>query len=169
MFSNINAAVRSSGIGRWYYDREASERRIISALGILTVLLIVWAYVWTPVADWRSAQQQRQQVAQQTVDWLRSNEAAARQSAKRANANASQGTRALIQIINKAAKAHDLRLNRLQPDSNGVVSVVLQDQPFNQIISWISQLEENNKIYVQRANFDQQGTSGYVNAQLRLN
>ena len=124
--------------------------------------------MWKPVSDWHAIEVNRQQNAQQLVDWMHANEQRAKQAA-RTNSAAGQGSRALIPVITKAAVAHDLKLNRLQPESNGVISVVLQQQSFNQIIQWISQLDENNGVSVERASFDNQDEPGYVNAQLRLN
>ncbi len=158
---------RQSGLGRWYYGRERNEQWIISGVAGLVLLSVLWAGVWKPVSDWRVVERNRQQNAQQLIDWLRANEQAAKQAAARGNANS--GSRALIPVITKAANAHDLKLNRLQPESNGVISVVLQQQSFNQIIGWIAQLDENNGVSVERASFDSQDAPGYVNAQLRLN
>ena len=77
--------------------------------------------------------------------------------------------RGQIPVITRAAEAQGLALNRLQPDANGVISVVLQKQSFNKIISWVSQLEENNGVLVERANIDSDENPGYVNANLRFN
>ena len=168
--ASISRSVKSSGLGRWYYGREPNEQRIIFWLGLFVLFLLTWAYVWKPVADWRDTQQGRQTRAQQTLDWLQANKQAAQQAARNSrNGAANKGARALIPIINRTAKAHELALSSLTPDSNGVVGVMLQAQSFNQIVSWVAQLEENNAVVVERASFDEQGAPGYVNAQIRLN
>ena len=168
LVNSINRSFRGSGLGRWYYGREAYEQRVITLIVCVMAILLLWAYVWKPVADWRDEAQNRQNVAQQTLDWLNANRQAVQASARTRNAQ-NQGARALIPIINRTAKAHDLALNSLTPDSNGVVGVMLRAQSFNEILAWIAQLEENNGVYVQRASFDEQGAPGYVNAQIRLN
>ncbi|MEM9623582.1 MAG: type II secretion system protein M [Pseudomonadota bacterium] len=164
--ADLGGQLRRSGIGRWFYGRERSEQQIILALGALVAVLCLWAFVWKPVADWSTVEANRHNNAQQLYDWLQSNEQAARDAAKNSNNNRAGGAR--ITTINKSAKAHDLLVNRLQPESNGIVSVILQAQSFNQIISWVNQLEENNGVLVDRANFDEQDAPGYVNAQIRL-
>ncbi len=158
---------RQSGVGRWYYRRERSEQRIIAGLTALVFVSLLWLGAWKPVSDWRAIEMNRQQNAAQLLDWMRANEQAARAAASR-GADQS-GNRSLIPVITKAANVHELKLNRLQPESNGVISVILQQQSFNQIISWIAQLEENNGVSVQRASFDSEDAPGYVNAQIRLN
>ncbi len=162
----IRSGFRNSGVGRWFYGRERNEQWIIAGLAALVLLAVVWVAVWKPVSDWQVIEKQRQENAQRLLDWMRANEQAARSAA----ASRPRGQRPnSVSVIDRAASAHDLTLKRLQPESNGVVSVILQQQSFNQIVSWVSQLEENNGISVERASFDSEDAPGYVNAQLRLN
>lgn len=162
----IKSSLRGSGLGRWYYGRERNEQVIIAGLAALIVAALMWAFVWKPIADWRMLEQNRQQNAQQLLDWMRANEQTARRAAQtQPRAQRSNS----VSVIDRAATAHELTLKRLQPEANGVVSVILQQQSFNQIVSWVSQLEENNGISVERASFDSEDAPGYVNAQLRLN
>lgn len=165
--TTITRAFRQSAMGRWYYGRERSEQQIIAGLAALVIVTILWVGAWKPVSDWRAIEINRQQNAQQLLDWMRANEQAARAAAS--SGPTQSGNRSLIPVITKAANVHELKLNRLQPESNGVISVILQQQSFNQIISWIAQLEENNGVSVQRASFDSEDAPGYVNAQIRLN
>jgi type II secretory pathway component PulM len=75
----------------------------------------------------------------------------------------------LIPIITRSADALGLKLARLQPEAGGVVSVVIQGQPFNDVVRWLAALEENNGVQVDRASIDAGDLSGIVNAQIRLN
>lgn len=164
---SVMQSLRGSSVGRWFYGREQGEQRIIAGLAVLVLVSVLWAGVWKPVSDWHYVEVNRQQNAQQLLDWLKANEQEARRAAS-AGGN-QRGSRALIPVITKAADAHQLKVNRLQPESNGVISVIMQQQSFNQIIGWIAQLDENNGVSVERASFDSQDAPGYVNAQIRLN
>jgi len=164
---DIAAGFRASGVGRWFYGRELTEQRIIALLAGFIALCLLWIVFWKPVSDWRDIELNRHTNAQNLVEWLHANQEAAKKAGDAQGAQV--GGRALIPVITKAAQAHSLRVNRLQPESNGVISVVLEQQPFNKIISWISQLDENNGVSVDRASFDSQDAPGYVNAQIRLN
>ena len=163
--ADLTMRFRTSALGNRYYGRERNERIIIAGMALLVVVSMAWTLIWQPVADWRLIEQNRYQNAQRLHDTIKSNDAKLKRSATATTSS----RRSLIPVINKAANAHDLTLNRLQPESNGVISVVLQQQSFNQIISWISQLEENNDVSVEQANFDSQDSPGYVNANIRLN
>jgi general secretion pathway protein M len=96
---------------------------------------------------------------------MKLNEAEARRMAK---APKPEGERSVLPVITRSAEANGLKLNRLQPEANGVVSVVIQNQPFRNVMEWLQQLEENNGISVEQASIDQQGPPGRVNAQIRL-
>jgi len=159
--------LRRSGLGQWFFGREASEQKII--LGLVGIILasILWLAVWKPVADWRAVEVNRQTNAQQLYDWLRTNEAQAKAAASAQKTPT--GARSLLPIVSKAADAHELRIKRVQPESNGVISVFMEAQSFNDIVEWIAQLEENNGVSIERASFDGDDTSGYVNANLRFN
>ena len=154
---------KKSSLGRWFYGREKNEQYIITGLALLVVLSLLWVVAWKPVADWRELASNRHQNAQQLFDWLRANEAAAKQAAA-----TPVRSRSLTPIVTRTATAQELAVSRLQPESNGVISVVLQQQSFNKIISWIAQLEENNDVNIERASIDSVESPGYVNAQIRL-
>ena len=166
--ANFTQSFRTSAAGRWYGAKERTEQRVILGLIAIIVISLLWVAVWKPVSDWRELAVNRQQNAQSLHDWLRANETAARQAATSRTGN-TQGRRSLTPLVTKAAAAHQITVNRLQPEANGIVSVSVQRQPFNKIISWISQMEENNGVSVERASIDGVDAPGFVNAQIRLN
>ena len=159
--------LKRSGLGQWFYGREASEQKIIVGLATIVLLSLLWLTVWKPVADWRAIEVNRQTNAQQLFDWLRTNEAQARATAN--SQRSTSGARSLLPIVSKAADAHELRIKRVQPESNGVISVFMEAQSFNDIVEWIAQMEENNGVSIERASFDGEDAPGYVNANLRFN
>ncbi|MBX3707373.1 MAG: type II secretion system protein M [Pseudomonadales bacterium] len=162
----IAERLRNTAPARWLALRERNEQRIIVGLGLVTLVTVLWLGVWKPISDWRTVEHNRYSNAQATLDWMRANEARARERA-RASATQSQD-RSLIPLITRAAEAQGLQLTRLQPEASGAVSVVLQGQPFNDVVRWLHQLEENNGIAVTRVAFDADARPGFVNAQVRL-
>jgi general secretion pathway protein M len=157
----------ASGIGRWYLGRESNEQHVILALTILVTVSILWLAVWKPVSDWRDIEHNRYQNAQAELDWMTANEVRARAVARSAS-GAGDGERSLLPVITRSAEAQGIRVNRLQPESNGVVSVSIQGQQFNALMQWLHQLQENNGVSVLRLAVDSEGRPGMVNAQIRL-
>lgn len=155
-----------TGVGRWYYGRETSEQRVVAALAALVAVAVLWLGVWKPVSDWREVAHNRYLNAQSELDWMHANEARARALAGSGDARGAQ--RSLVPVITRSAQSLGIQVNRLQPEANGAVSVGLQAQPFNDLLTWLHQLEENNGVEVLRLAIDAEGRSGIVNAQIRL-
>jgi general secretion pathway protein M len=166
MLENVNKAFTRSSVGQWYAGREPNERVIIGWLVFAVVLTVLWAGVWKPLSDWRAVEDNRYQNAHSLLEWMQANESRARSAAKGQQGNRAQ--RSLLPTVTTAAQAEGLVLSRLQPESNGAVSVVLQGQEFNAVIRWLHRLQETNAVSVQRISLDADGRPGYVNAQLRL-
>ncbi len=167
MLDNLQQRFAKSSLGRWYFGREPQERTIIAALSAAMAIFLLWATVWKPISDWREIEDNRYRNAQSLLYWVQANEARARAVAK-SGLNGSGAKRSLLPTITSSAAAHGLTLNRLQPESSGAVSVVLQAQRFNAMVRWIDQLQEDSGITIQRVSVDAEGRPGYVNAQLRL-
>ena len=157
---------QASGPGRWYRGREPNEQRVVLALTGAALITVLWLGIWKPVSDWRSVEHNRYQNAQSLLDWMHANEARAREAA--GSGASPGGNRSVLPVITRSAEAQGIRLNRLQPESNAVVSVVIQAQPFNDVLGWLHQLQESSGVTIQRLSIDAEGTSGLVNAQIRL-
>ncbi len=166
MMERLQARFAASGVGRWYLGREPNEQKIIGALALVIALVVLWLAVWKPISDWRTVAHNRYQNAQAQLDWMRANEARARSLA--GSGNARGGQRSLLPVITRSAQAQGIQVNRVQPESNGVVSVAIQGQPFNDLLAWLNALQENNGVTVLRVALDAEGRPGIVNAQIRL-
>lgn len=161
----VQQSVLASGVGRWYQGREPGEQRVILALAVVLALAVFWLAIWNPISDWRETQHNRYQNAQAQLDWLTANEARARAVAR----DPGTGARGrLLPVITRSAQAQGIQVNRLQPEANGVVSVSIQGQPFNDLLRWLHQLQENNGVTVLRVSVDADQATGRINAQLRL-
>ena len=165
--AGLQQSFLGSGIGRWYQGREPGEQRVILALAILVAVSILWLAIWNPISDWRETEHNRYQNAQAQLDWMKANEERARAVARNATGGGGAG-RSLLPVITRSAQAQGIQVNRLQPEANGVVSVAIQGQPFNDVLSWLHQLQENNGVTVLRLAVDADQRPGFVNAQIRL-
>jgi len=166
VIANLRQRFHASSAGRWYHGREPNEQRIISWLALLVGVLVLWGGIWKPISDWRAVAHTQYQNAQAELDWLKANEARARALATTATTTGAE--RSLLPIITRSAEAQGIQVNRVQPEANGVVSVAVQGQPFNQLLRWLQQLEENNNVAVLRLAIDADSQPGIVNAQIRL-
>lgn len=153
---------QNSSLGRWYTTREPQEQRIVLLLAVLVALSLLWLGLWKPVSDWKANSQNRYRVAVSNLDWLQANRELIDTSPQAAGGNAS------LRVITETARTRGLKLSRVQPDGEGGINVVLQDQPFSAVLGLIAQLGENNGVTATRAAIDGSGTPGQVNAQIRF-
>jgi general secretion pathway protein M len=167
VFDDLTERVRGTTAWRWYLSREPNERPIIAGVVLLVLAALVWLLVWKPISDWRSVADNRYQNAQATWSWMQANEADARSRAK-ASAASPGGGRSLLPLVTREANGQGIRLNRLQPEADGAVSVVIQAQPFNDVIQWLARLQNAHSVSVQRISVDAEGTPGLINAQIRM-
>ncbi|MEM8768987.1 MAG: type II secretion system protein GspM [Pseudomonadota bacterium] len=137
VFYRLTQQVQGTGAWRWYASREANERPVIAGVFILVIVAVLWLAIWKPVSDWRLLETNRYQNALDTWEWMQANEANARTRARASTAGPSS-ERSLMPLVTREANAQGLRLNRLQPESDGAVSVVLQAQSFNSVIEWLN-------------------------------
>lgn len=165
MLAGLIERLLSSAAARWFNAKEPGERLVFGALAAATVVVLLWAGLWKPLSDWQSAQTVRHANAQTLFEWLKANETRVRSASEQAPEAAG---RSILPIVTRAAEARGLKVGRLQPESDGVVSVTLQGQAFNDVVAWIAALEDDEGIAVIRASIDAQESAGRVNAQLRL-
>ena len=167
LFYRMTQQLQGTSAWRWYAGREPHERPIIAGLLFLVVAALFWIAIWKPISDWRHLEANRYENAQRAWEWIQANEATARARAQQAGPSGA-GERSLMPLVTREANAQGIRLNRLQPEADGAVSVVLQAQPFNTVVEWLDRLQKTHSIEVQRISVDAEGQPGLVNVQIRL-
>lgn len=160
----LQESFRASSAGRWYYGREPQEQRIVAALAAALALTLVWLGLWKPIQDWKLESQNRHENAVANLEWLKLNES----RLKTLPGPGEDAGKNLLRTITESARDGGLKLSRIQPDGEGGINVVLQDQPFNAVLALLSQLAENNAVVVTRASIDESGNPGRINAQVRF-
>ena len=166
MWGRIDIAFRGSAAGRWFQMLQPNERTMVSALFIFAVILVLYLLVWRPLADWSDQADARYQRQLAVLDWMKLHEKEARAAGTRADGSTESGS-LLTTVANSAARA-GIQLLRYQPEGGGGVSVVLQNQSFNALISWIANLEQDSHVSVRQISIDSQGQTGLVSARIIL-
>ena len=163
---NLIVQLQQGTIGQWYAAKSPTDRLIIKILSGLIAATIVYVAVWKPLSDYNQEQQARHVTELALSEWIILNRESLRRSAKRPTSGNSAP--ALIPSITSAANQNRLKLERLQSESDGGVSIALQDQQFNQVLKWLTLLESNQGLNVERLSIDRADKSSRVNGQVKL-
>ena len=163
---NLIAQLQQGSIGQWYVTKSPTDRLIIKILAALIAATIIYTVVWKPLSDYSQDQQARYVTELALSEWIVLNQEALRQSARQPVRGNSAP--ALIPSITNAANQNQLKLDRLQPDSDGGVSISLQEQQFDQVLKWLSLLETRQGLSVERLSIDRGDKSRKVSGQVKL-
>ena len=161
----LRAALGATGIDRRYRALEPRERLLLHVAGGVVLAAILYAAVFSPAYQYREASLARYALQQDRLEWMRSHEADARRSDGESRSSAPN--RSLLTLIDATAREANVRLTRYRPEGDGSVNVVIQDQPFNDVLRWTGLLVRENLRIVQVA-IDAEDAEGVVNARLSI-
>lgn len=163
---NLIAQLQQGTIGQWYVTKSPTDRLIIKILAALIAATIIYTAVWKPLSDFNQEQQARHVTELALSEWIVLNQEALTRSARQPARGTSAPT--LIPSITNAANQNQLKLDRLQPDSDGGVSISLQEQQFDQVLKWLLLLENKQGLSVARLSLDRGNKSSKVSGQVKL-
>ncbi len=164
--SALDALMQRSGLGPWLQAQSPRDRLAVYLLTAFLAAVVLWVAVLQPVMQWRAAAAARYEQQLAALTWMQANRGAVVAAANRAGASA--GDQGLLSTVAAQARANRVTLSRYQPESNGQVTVELQDQNFNDVIRWVQRLQTTQGIQVTFVNLQRTERDGYVNGRLRF-
>ena len=123
--------LRASALARRYGELSAREKRLVNLGGAVVAAAVVYLGVVDPVQAFHDDAMARYRQQQAQFEWMLRHQAeAARQES---SAGPPARNQSLLTLIDQTARGFDLRLASYRSESGGGVSVVVQEQPFNDI------------------------------------
>ena len=150
----------------WFLQLNQREQVSLLVLGLAMGLYLLYMLVWSPLESARdSLAQQNAGVATslQRVDAMVSEITRLRESGARPGAR-----RNLTSLINQSTSALALPVSRLQPNSRGEIQVRLENAAFDDLLTWLYQMEYREGLLVREVSVTQAGSVGRVNATVRI-
>ena len=124
--------------------KNTTDQRILKALAALCAILFFYIGVWQPLSDFAD-EQQRRAARQSLADWIAANRPtlvrSGSQNTDSTGLPVRGGAPTIAQITSSAAQ-FGITLTRLQPESDGSVSVAVEQQPFN-ALQWLAGIEND--------------------------
>ena len=153
-------------VGQWYAVKSRSDRIVINALAALFLFSIALLGVWQPIQINNSEQRSRYVNELTLTEWIALNRSQL-QTLSNSSTGQSDASSAIARITN-AANQNRVTLDRLQPESDGSVSISLQNQSFTKVVQWLVLLETRQSITVHRLGIDKGDKAGIVSGQIRM-
>lgn len=171
LLQNLADQWRRTTAHRWYAAKNTTDQRILKALAALCAILFFYIGVWQPLSDFADEQHRRAAQSQSLADWIAANRPALVRSGSQNTDSTGlpvRGGAPTIAQITSSAAQFGITLTRLQPESDGSVSVAVEQQPFNALVQWLAGIENDQGYAIDRASIDRGSAEGLVNGQFRF-
>ncbi len=123
-------------------QRTERERHIVFGGAALAVPLLIWGIIWQPLLDWRSSEQKRFEVKQQTLEWMQgaSAQVEAYRKAGRTSGNRIAGSPE--QVITRGAASLGLSVSRIEPSGDRRYNVFFTSANYKSFMRFLDQLQQ---------------------------
>ena len=151
----------------WFDSLEPRERLFLSSGAVLTVLIVAWAFIWTPL---RSGAANLDTAVTEKYQMLATLQRANALSGAAQPGVAATANQSLVLLVDQTHRAHGLTgtLSRNQPDGADGIRVTFQAASFDSLVTWLVALQRSYGVAVESANFDGTRQAGLVSATLVL-
>lgn len=152
----------------WFEKLNPRERLIVGVGGALAVLLVAWAYLWTPLVT--RASELDSAVADKRLLLIDLQRAAALSANAPITAPARESAESLVVLVANTADSVGLSdsFSQTRPDGADSINVNFRDAPFDILVGWLVLLDSTYGVAVESATFNGTGESGVVSGQLFL-
>ena len=152
----------------WFENLNPRERLIVGVGGTLAVLLVAWAFLWSPLAA-RSSELESA-VADKRLLLIDLQRATALSANAQLTAPVGASAESLVVLVANTAESVGLAdsFSQTRPDGADSINVNFRDAPFDILVGWLVLLDSTYGIGVESATFNGTSESGVVSGQLFL-
>lgn len=137
------------------------DQLALKMLSIFLVSVFVLLGVFLPARQFADSEQHKYQEAKSLLAWMYANESAARQIASAPQVGGDG--QSLLNTINVAAQNRAISIKRIEPEGQRNSNVWLENAPYEKVMLWLFDLQEQYKIRIKQITIEKQPNAGYVN------
>ncbi len=155
----------------WLASRTPRDRAILIFGGALIVALLVWAWIWYPLAQSRARLATQVATAEADLAWMRSADTEVQQLRSTASGSAlDRAGKSLLALADSSARDAGLggALTRIEPVDAARVNVWLDRAGFDQVATWLETLAQRYGIAVDELSVDRVEGVGAANVRVTL-
>ncbi|MGI9301161.1 MAG: type II secretion system protein GspM [Gammaproteobacteria bacterium] len=154
----------------WWDSLQARERMIVTVLGGVVALVVVYFILLRPLADARARLRADTKSQQATLAWMQQAGQEIQQLRRQSSAGGASANRSMLSIVDSSAKKSGLRkpITRMEPDGDNAVKLWVDDAEFDALVRWLGELQRTFAVQVGRASFSRTDSPGVVDSRLTL-
>lgn len=154
----------------WFYGLQERERLLVGGGAVVLLMLILYLFIWEPVASKYTDLRDSVEVQKETLTWMQQASAQIR-VLQRASGGGPRGLggRSLLAVVDQSARSGGLAaaIKRIEPDGSKGVKVWFEGAAFDPMIIWLGDLTRRYSIEASLITLEPIG-NGRVNARLTL-
>ncbi len=152
---------------QWFNNLRRQEQIMLLVGSFVVLAYLLFVVILAPMSDSVANLEQKNRQAAESLVAVK--ELASEYKALKNSGAGTSGTKQnLTRLIDTTVKNSGLTMNRFQPSSSGDVQVRFENAVFNDVIGWISTLENDHGVLVKDLSISNGVATGLVNVSVRL-
>jgi len=143
----------------WWLQLNTREQQLVSALGFLVVVFLLFSFIWQPLNENIDKSQKKLIRQQSLLTWVQTE--TQRYKAAKGNGNKSRSNGSLSSIVNRTAGANAITITRMQPQGDDL-QVWIDSIAFSQLLQWLERLSIQEGITVKAIDLTRGEQTGQV-------
>ncbi len=166
--NNLLENLRIAEVRDWFYGLQPREKLYLIGGTAVLAMLVAYFSLWLPLTS--AVARLDAEVIQQQHDmvWMGAAGSSIRQLQQSSQRQASG--RSMLAVVDQAIATANLKagLQRMEPDGQNAVKLWFNKSPFDQVITMLGQLEQQQGVAVQGLAISSTDTAGMVDARITL-
>lgn len=142
----------------WWLGLNSREQLLVGGMSILLVVFLFIMLIWQPLNENTAKAEKKLKRQQALLQYVVENTAIAKASGGQRRASSSGS---LSSVINRTANQQRIAIARMQPQGDQI-QVWIDEVPFNQLMTWLSSLAQNESIKVNAIDISNGDKAGQV-------
>lgn len=137
----------------WWQGLEARERLLVSAMGVMMVVAMIYFFVLDPLFSGANSYRERVTVAEKNLDYMKRVAPTLKQAqGTTRTSDAGSANRSLLSIVDQTTKQFNLTTRGSTASGANKLRVQFPDSSFNAMISWFGELHAKHGVQIDAVN-----------------
>ncbi len=145
---------------------EQRQQFLVLGVGLALFLFLFMTLVYRPLSASLAAERASYFNQTELRDWMQAQVTLLKSQASQAPGRSNRGNRTASVLINQTAAQNAIQISRSQPRSNNQYQIWLDKVPFNQLMVWLTDLQNDYGIHVHSINISKAEENGLVRVNL---